>query len=120
MGTILIKRVYAPAQQDDGYRVLVDRLWPRGLSKERLGAQEWAKQMAPSTGLRKAFGHMSENFPSFRLGYLKELDAHPEGEAFASKVKELLKKGNVTLLYAAANEQANHALVLREWLNARF
>lgn len=113
---ISIKRAYAPADAGDGMRILVDRLWPRGLSKERLALDVWAKDIAPTTPLRKAFGHMEENFPVFRAAYLQELDSNPAAAQFRQQVMEELRGRNVTLVYGARSETANHALVLRDWL----
>ena len=115
---IVIKRVYEPYEESDGYRVLVDRLWPRGLTKERVHYNEWAKFLAPSTELRKAFGHDPAKWDMFQAKYVEELDANPEALAFAKKLSgpEMAAYPRVTLLYAARNEQQNEAVVLAQWL----
>ena len=83
---IAIKRVYEPYEESDGYRVLVDRLWPRGLTKARVHYDEWAKFLAPSTELRKAFGHDPSHWATFQEKYVAELDANPEALKFAKKL----------------------------------
>lgn len=113
---LLIKRAYEPASPDDGLRILVDRLWPRGLSKEALKLDQWAKEIAPSNQVRKAFGHVPERYEVFRNAYLKELEENPASPAFLSLVRKQLKKQPVTLVYSAKDEQMNQAVVLREWL----
>ena len=115
---IKVKRVYEPASPDDGYRVLVDRLWPRGIKKETLEMDRWAKELAPSTEARKAFAHKAENLPEFRARYTAELDASAEAGRAA---RELLSCGaqTLTLLYAAKDPQVNHAVILRDWLAAQ-
>lgn len=115
---VQIKRVYEEPSADDGYRILVDRLWPRGIRKEALAMDEWAKSLAPSTEARKAFAHKAENFPSFKGRYLQELDTSDEA---AQEVEHLRQLGpaKITLLYAAKDPQVNHAVVLRSWLSER-
>lgn len=113
---IKIKRVYEKPGKDDGYRVLVDRLWPRGIKKEDLKFSEWPKEICPSTELRKEFGHKPEKFGEFRTEYKKEL----KSAAAHDKLVELAERaqdGNVTLLYAARDEKINHAIVLKEVLD---
>lgn len=116
MTAFLLKRAYEAPAAEDGYRVLVDRLWPRGVSKERLQADLWARQLAPSTEARREFAHKAENFEAFKARYLAELDASDEAAACAN---ELATHEVVTLLYGARDPQINHAVVLREWLQAR-
>lgn len=115
---IQIKRVYEKAEPEDGYRMLVDRLWPRGIKKVDLKMDRWAKELAPSTEARKAFGHKAENFDSFKGRYLQELN---QSEQAANAVEDLRKlaPATVTLLYAAKDPQVNHAVILRDWLNER-
>jgi uncharacterized protein YeaO (DUF488 family) len=111
---IHVKRVYEDPSDEDGTRVLVDRLWPRGIKKERLAAQ-WLKDIAPSTELRKWFQHEQPKWDEFKARYLSELDNNPE------PVEELLaiaEKGRVTLLYSTKDSELNHASVLREYLLA--
>jgi uncharacterized protein YeaO (DUF488 family) len=110
---IRVKRAYRAARRSDGARVLVDRLWPRGLSRERLRFDHWAKGLAPSTELRRWFGHDPARWDEFMTRYAKELDAQPEA------VKALLglaREGPVTLLYAAKDEERNNAVALKEYL----
>lgn len=111
---IVIKRVYEPASKEDGYRILVDRLWPRGLTKEKVAADVWLKELAPSAQLRKWYGHDPEKWKEFNVRYAKEL---------ADK-KELLKEivtrgsnGKVTLLYAAKDELHNQGVALRDYIS---
>lgn len=115
---IAIKRVYEPYEDSDGYRVLVDRLWPRGLTKERVHYDLWAKFLAPSTELRRAFGHDPAHWAAFQEKYVAELNANPEALDFAKKLAspEMAKYSRVTLLYAARNEKENEAVVLQRWL----
>lgn len=112
---IQCKRVYDAAAKEDGYRVLVDRLWPRGIKKADLAYDEWCKALAPSTELRKAFHGEAIDFAAFKKSYREELEAQKEaGEQLAARGKE----GTVTLLYAAKDMEQNHAVVLAEWLRA--
>ena len=108
-----IKRVYDPPEESDGMRVLVDRLWPRGLSKEEARLDEWMREVAPSPGLRKWFGHDPEKFAAFTLRYKAELQEEPA----LPELKRLCtwaEEGSLTLLYAAKDERHNHARVLKE------
>lgn len=108
-----LKRVFDAAQSDDGQRVLVDRLWPRGCRKESLALTTWLKEVAPSDTLRKQFCHDPALFDEFRLLYRAELAAHPE---HWQGLLEMARKGNLTLLYAARDGAHNNALVLAEFL----
>lgn len=113
---IRIKRVYEPALRSDGKRILVERLWPRGVKKDDLAADAWLKDVAPSTKLRHWFGHRVERWSEFRRRYRRELDARPEAW------KPILvagRRGTVTLLYAAHDTLHNGALVLQEYLEGR-
>lgn len=112
---IQIKRVYEPAEPSDGMRILVDKLWPRGIKKESLKMDEWAKALTPSTEARKAFGHKAENFESFKSRYLAELNANPEAAAYVEHLRQLAPE-KLTLLYAARDPQINHAVILKSWL----
>lgn len=117
---IKIKRVYEAPGPDDGYRVLVDRLWPRGIKKADLKHDCWAKELAPSTEARKAFAHRAENFEEFKGRYLAELDSSDEARACAERIAlEAGESGTLTLLYAAKDPQVNHATVLKGWLEQR-
>lgn len=112
---IQCKRVYDPQDQNDGYRVLVDRLWPRGIKKEALNCDEWCKTLTPSAELRKAYHSEIIDFAHFSQLYREELIAHrEEGERLAA----LAHQQPLTLLYAAKNTRQNHARVLAEWLKS--
>ena len=120
MAAILTKRVYDAPAEGDGERILVDMLWPRGISKERAALAEWNRDVAPSTELRKWFGHDPERFEEFSARYREELASSPAAEAFAQACRERLGHGqNVTLLYAARDPACNHAIVLKGWLDNR-
>ncbi|WP_417472290.1 DUF488 domain-containing protein [Luteimonas mephitis] len=110
------KRVYLPADESDGNRVLVDRLWPRGLSKEKLGDVAWVKGVAPSDALRKWFGHEPAKWDEFRKRYFAELDANPEGVTALRGA--LVAKGRNTLLFGTREEEHNNAVALCEYLRA--
>lgn len=116
MGALRIKRVYVPPAPDDGSRILVDRLWPRGVAKKATDLDLWLKEIAPSTALREWFGHDPARFAEFRQKYREELDGNPEPVA---RIAALAKNGDVTLLYAARNPRMNHAAVLAEYLADR-
>lgn len=111
-----IKRIHEPVTASDGYRVLVDRLWPRGISRERAALDLWLKEIAPSPALRQWFAHDPAKFAEFRLHYLQELALC---EAPVALLLAQLQHGPVTLLYAARDPLCNHARVLLECLDAR-
>ena len=113
---IQIKRVYDPPAKADGFRVLVDRLWPRGLTKDKAAVDEWHKEIAPSPELRTWFGHEPERFAEFRVRYLEELRANPALQDFLAL---LAKHSTVTLLYGANDPNVNHAVVLLEFCQKR-
>ena len=117
MGSIKTKRIYTAPEVNDGIRILVDRLWPRGIKKESAAINAWEKEIAPSNELRKWFNHDSEKYPEFRRKYMEELDASEDAERFLGFVNEHLRSTNITLLYAAKDEEHNNALVLKDWLN---
>lgn len=108
-----IKRIYEKPTPSDGYRILIDRVWPRGVSKEEAKLDEWNKDIAPSTALRKWFGHRPELFDEFSVRYQEEL--HNKIEEL-KRIKGIAKKQKLTLLYGAKNEQINHAVILEEVL----
>lgn len=110
------KRVYSEPSTDDGFRVLIDRLWPRGISKDKAHIDLWLKDIAPSTPLRIRFGHKHENWEEFVELYRKELGNNEQAVKYLKKLEK--EKGMVTLLYAAKDEQRNHALVLLDFLNS--
>ncbi len=112
---IQCQRIYDDPGSNDGYRVLVDRLWPRGVKKEALPCDEWCKELAPSGELRKALHSEVIDFATFSQHYRDELAAcHEEGLRLLCQAGEQ----NLTLLYAAKNTRQNHALILADWLNA--
>jgi uncharacterized protein YeaO (DUF488 family) len=114
--TIRVKRVYAPPQRTDGCRVLVDRLWPRGVGKEEARLDEWCREIAPSDELRRWYGHAPEKWPEFRRRYFAELAAKEE------IVAELVQKARgegLTLVFGAKDEEHNNAVVLKEYLEMR-
>jgi uncharacterized protein YeaO (DUF488 family) len=111
--TIQIKRAYAAPEKSDGFRILVDRLWPRGLTKEKAKVDLWLKDVAPSTELRKWFAHDPERWSEFQSRYLDELKSNSEPLA---QLKEKSAHGPVTLLYAARDEEHNEAVVLKNLL----
>ncbi|WP_409229352.1 DUF488 domain-containing protein [Gudongella sp. SC589] len=114
MSEVFIKRIYDPASEVDGFRVLVDRLWPRGVSKENAALDMWAKDMAPSNELRRKYHNNLVQFDLFRDNYIKELENNEETKAFVSSINSRLNEANVTLLTASKNVVENHATVLRE------
>jgi uncharacterized protein YeaO (DUF488 family) len=107
--SVQIKRAYAEPSKEDGRRILVDRLWPRGLAKEKARVDLWLKEVAPSTELRKWFGHDPEKWPEFRSRYKAELKTHAEALAL---LRQEAKEGPITLLYGARDEKHNQAVVL--------
>lgn len=113
MKPIIIKRIYEEASDADGYRILIDRVWPRGISKEKAKLDEWIKDIAPSTELRKWFNHKEERFKEFAAKYKKELS---ESNSELQHIKRISKKQQVCLLYGAKNEKYNQAVVLKEIL----
>ena len=113
MKAIKIKRIYEAADSGDGYRMLIDRLWPRGVSKEEAKLDEWNKELAPSTELRKWFDHTPERFEEFKKRYVEELKSKDEE---LKRLHALAKSKDLTLLYAAKAEDINNAVVLRELL----
>lgn len=108
-----IKRIYDPPEPSDGFRVLVDRLWPRGVSKEHAQIDLWIKDIAPSDDLRKWFNHDPEKWPEFKKRYRAELDAHHEA---VSHLRSQIMKTGTTLLFAAKDAAHNNAVVLAEYL----
>lgn len=111
---ITLKRIYEPYVKEDGYRILVDRLWPRGISKEKAHLDLWLKEIAPSTELRKWFGHKTEKWEEFKQRYMEELKLNKE---VVTQIKEIiLKHKKVTLLFGAKDEKHNQAVVIAEFL----
>ncbi len=115
---VRVRRVYDEPQKEDGTRVLVDRVWPRGLAKERAELDEWAKDVAPSTELRKWYGHEPERYAEFRKRYQHEL-ADPEHKAAVSHLRDLAERGPLTLLTATKSVDHSQAPVLAELIKRR-
>ena len=110
------KRVYAPPEAVDGFRVLIDRLWPRGLSHDKARVDLWLKEIAPSAELRKWFGHEPERWSEFKRRYFEELDRNTE---LVAELRSQLGKRDATLLYAAKDPDYNNAVCLAEYLAVR-
>jgi uncharacterized protein YeaO (DUF488 family) len=110
---IRVKRTYEPPAPDDGRRVLIERLWPRGMCKEAVAADAWMKEVAPSTGLRQWFGHRPERWDEFRRRYAAELDADPQAWA---PLFDAARIGTLTLLYSSKDTEHNAAVALRDYL----
>jgi uncharacterized protein YeaO (DUF488 family) len=113
---ITIKRIYEPFSKTDGYRILIDRLWPRGIKKENAHIDKWMKEVAPSTDLRKWFNHEPAKQDEFRVKYHLELQGSAAFEELLQIVRE---QKTVTLLYASKEEHYNHAIVLRQFITDR-
>jgi uncharacterized protein YeaO (DUF488 family) len=114
--TVQVKRVYDKAAKSDGMRVLVDRLWPRGVSKDDAHIDQWNKDVAPSNELRKWYGHDPDKWPEFRKKYFKELDKN--GEAVQPLV-EAAHKGKVTFIFSSKETKFNNAQALKEYIDSR-
>lgn len=111
---IKLKRAYEDPSQDDGYRILVDKFWPRGISKEDAEIDEWLKEIAPTDTLRNVF-HESDDFSSFKTQYKEQLKTTKRKEA-CQKILDKAKEGGVTLVFTSKNEKENNAVVLKEFL----
>jgi uncharacterized protein YeaO (DUF488 family) len=116
--TLTLKRIYEPAASDDGERYLVDRLWPRGVSKEKARLTDWLKDLAPSAELRRWFGHEPARWSEFQQRYLVELD-RPGAQALVQMLADKARKGPVTLVYAARDTEHNEAAVLQRLIEQR-
>jgi uncharacterized protein YeaO (DUF488 family) len=110
---VKIKRIYEPAVKDDGFRILVDRLWPRGLSKEKAKIDLWLKEIAPSNQLRKWYGHDPEKWTEFREKYFNELKDKDE---LVHLIARKLEEGTITFLYSSKEEKINNAVALKEYI----
>lgn len=115
MKGITIKRIYEKSSSTDGYRILVDRIWPRGISKDGAMLDEWDKELGPSNELRKWFGHIPEKFPEFSKRYKMELKEKMES---LKRIKKISKEKNVCLLYSAKDEAHNQAVVLKSMIDS--
>jgi len=116
MKNIRLKRVYEPAERKDGRRILVDRLWPRGLAKEKAAIDYWARDVAPSAELRRWYGHEPDKWPEFRRRYAAELEANPGA---VRTLLDQMKTGTVTFVFAAKEPEHNNATALLEYLRKR-
>ncbi len=114
-GHVQVKRAYEAPAPDDGTRILIDRLWPRGIKKEALALDQWDKELAPSTELRQWFGHDPARWAEFQVRYAEELLAHAPA---LDTLRRLARKGRITLVYGAHDEAHNNAVALREMLLA--
>jgi uncharacterized protein YeaO (DUF488 family) len=110
------KRIYDQADPGDGYRVLIDRVWPRGITRERARLDEWARELAPSAELRRWFGHDPKRFAEFRARYRDELASHKEK---LDELRRRARRGKVTILYGARDREHNNAVVLAEVLRGK-
>jgi uncharacterized protein YeaO (DUF488 family) len=115
-GMIKIKRIYDPSAEDDGFRILVDRLWPRGLTKEKANVDLWLKEIAPSDQLRKWYAHDPKKWAEFRKKYFKDLGMKRE---LIDQIVQKMKEGDVTLLYSSKEEKINNATALKEYIEKR-
>lgn len=116
---IKIERIYTKPIDTDGYRILVDRLWPRGISKINAQLDQWCKEIGPSTELRKWFNHEAPKYPEFKQRYLTELNQNVTLPSFLQLVQEHLKTENVILLFGAKDEKHNQAVVLQEYIQSQ-
>ena len=110
---VQVKRAYEAPAKDDGARILLDRLWPRGIKKEALALDQWAKELAPSTELRQWFGHEPERWTEFQQRYADELRAHASA---LDTLRSLARKSRITLVYGAHDEEHNNAVAMRSFL----
>lgn len=113
---IQIKRVYDPSKKTDGVRILIDRLWPRGIAKEEAKIDRWLKDVAPSTALRKWFGHDPEKWPEFKERYFRELDAHKDA---VNEIRQRARTEMVTLVFGAKDARHSNAEALVEYLKRK-
>ena len=114
MENVFLKRIYDPIDESDGDRILIDRLWPRGIRKEDAKLSMWAKEIAPSSELRKWFGHKPERFEEFKQRYLEEMLNDKQKSQLLSQLCQLATKKKITMLYGAKEPNFNHAVVLKE------
>jgi uncharacterized protein YeaO (DUF488 family) len=117
--SIKIKRIYESPSKEDGKRILVDRLWPRGISKEKAKVDMWLKDIAPSTELRKWYGHIPEKHEEFKNLYEQELSTDPVHRDKVNFLEKMSKEEDITLLYGARDITYNHAIILLNWIVQR-
>jgi uncharacterized protein YeaO (DUF488 family) len=115
---VKLRRAYEPPEADDGYRVLVDRLWPRGISKQSLVIDKWAKEISPSNELRKWFAHQPRRWAEFQMRYRRELSKDSAAEVLDDLIRRA-RRGDLTLVYSARDEVHNNAVVLRDEIERR-
>ena len=120
MEEIFLKRIYEPFDENDGERILIDRLWPRGIRKEDVKLSMWAKEIAPTSGLRKWFSHKPELFAEFKQRYLDELRTDKQKIQLVTELCQLATEKKLTLLYGAKDPINNHAVVLKEEMDRKF
>jgi uncharacterized protein YeaO (DUF488 family) len=113
---LALKRVYDKAAPEDGVRLLVERLWPRGIKKTDLRLDDWLKDVAPSAALRRWFSHDPKKWTEFQIRYFAELDSHPEA---CAPIRSAARHGRVTLVYSSHDTEHNNAVALKEYLSAR-
>lgn len=113
---VVVKRVYEGSGPDDGVRILVDRLWPRGVSKEKAHIDHWFQEVAPSQELREWFGHQPERWEEFKRRYFAELTAHAD---LLNQLRSAARAGRLTLVYAAKDETHNNAVALKDYLEQK-
>lgn len=111
--------MYEKTDEQDGYRVLVDKVWPRGISKEKAELDDWAKEVTPSTPLRKWFNHDKEKFDAFAKYYEEELQNDKNAQQKINELAEKIASETVTLLFAAKDETCNHAVLLKQWIDEK-
>ncbi|UTC43620.1 DUF488 domain-containing protein [Treponema sp. OMZ 857] len=116
MGTLYWKRIYDTAEPQDGFRILADRLWPRGITKEKAMLGDWAKDITPSSDIRQAYHRGDMDYSHFSALYAKELAENPTVPAFIEKIKSKLQTGNVTILYAVREPETSHIPTLRAFI----
>lgn len=119
MYSIHLKRIYETKEKSDGYRILVDRLWPRGIKKEDAAIDEWAKGITPSPELRKHYHKDRSRFEEFTYSYIEELEDSEEVTEWLHHLRSILHERPVTFLYASKNTTQNHALVLKKWVDSK-
>jgi len=112
------KRVYDKKESDDGTRILVDRLWPRGLSRDKAFIEEWMKDIAPSNELRKWYGHNTDKWKEFKQRYFKELESDPQNE-LVQRIRKLAQADDITLLYSAKDTDYNNAEALKQYFTTK-
>lgn len=117
--SVVLKRIYDEGVKTGGYRVLVDRVWPRGISKAKSQLDEWAKIISPSPSLRKWFNHDPERYEEFKVLYWKELNDSDEAKGKFKELQEKAINQRVILLYGAKNPKYNHAVILKDWLKGK-